>query len=580
MLESMQSAPVEPAGGDSPAGAAEAAAGSGARAVGRVDRLRAELRELADRGGGPPSTSELRAFLQARRVTADELDQLLAQPAAAPPARPASLVTKADVDGRLDPRPREAPGTGECRSTTMNAEPWDDPDDPFAVPDPKPARRDRDGDPGGDAYGRDDAVDLLVQDLLEDHARTGRLSRSAVSALALRRGLTAPQLQQALADLAEADIGLSSDREGDGYDGHDDLDGGAIRRQVGNAVRDQLGAYLAQAGKIVLLTAEEEVRLGSAIAAGQQADALLAVGGAERGNLSRLRALSRDGRAAHQRLVRANLRLVVSVARHPRYAYCGLDLADRIQDGNLGLLRAADKFDATRGFKFSTYATWWIRQSVERGIADRGRLIRLPVHVHEKLLVLRRVRSALECQLGRTPTLHELAAQLHEDPGTVAAMLEHLQPTLSLDAPVGPDGDVTFGDLLAEDADVDGRQDPVELVLAADRQRAIDLALHRSLTAQQRDVLVRRFGLGERPEETLQEIADTASLTRERIRQIEAKALERLQTRPENRGLYEYLSEQAGQELVTPLDARLAAEAREAAERARKRRYRQPAKLS
>ncbi len=493
----------------------------------RITELRAQMKALANVGTTPTST-QLRSFLRQHRVTADELD-VLTVPVEHDPVSVAAPPARAKSDGAAD-----EPATDV----------WVDPQDPFAVHDPKPPRvREQ------RARGIEVAAGLrgqrLVSDLLDDHERTGRLRHNDVVALARRRGLDAHELEEVMDDLAEAGVDLDDEVAEPGYDGRNDLDGGKTRQQIGSVERDQLAAYLTQAGKIALVTAPDEVRLGSAISAGQQADELLDLEASTGKDRPRLREIARAGRQAHQQLVRANLRLVVSIARHPRYAYGGVELSDRIQDGNMGLLRAADKFDATLGYKFSTYATWWIRQQIERGIADRGRLVRLPVHYHEQVQRARSRQWRLQNQLGRPATLDELASDLQEDPGTVAALLAHTQQAASLDAPLSFDQGLTLGDLLAGNEEVDARRDPIEVVLATELQRELELVMRCSLSERDRTVLTRRYGLGESGEsETLQAIAADVGLTRERVRQIANSALKKLRARPEAAALYEYLVQQ------------------------------------
>jgi RNA polymerase primary sigma factor len=233
--------------------------------------------------------------------------------------------------------------------------------------------------------------------------------------------------------------------------------------------------------------------------------------------------------------------LVVSIAKLGRYAASGVELPDRIQDGNLGLIHAAKKFDATLGYKFSTYATWWIRQAIDRGIADRGRLIRLPVHMHERVMKLRRVRNRLLDRIDREPTLRELAEGMGEDPGTVAALLEHLQPIASTDAVVGTDGDVTLGDLLGEKADVDGRLDPAEVALTSARHRDLKAVMDAVLDQREQRAINRRFGLDDGDDQTLDVVGREIGVTRERARQILNKALTRLSMSSQTLPLYAYL---------------------------------------
>jgi RNA polymerase sigma factor (sigma-70 family) len=304
------------------------------------------------------------------------------------------------------------------------------------------------------------------------------------------------------------------------------------------------------------LWAEDEVRLGRLIKTGQEADRVLNgdVCDLAAGELTRLQHASEAGRRAHNDLVQSNLRLVVSIARKSRYAHSGIDLIDRIQDGNIGLLRAADKFNYSLGYKFSTYATWWIRQSIERGIADRSRLIRLPVHFHEKLLKVLRMKRRLAARYDREPTLRELAEELSMDPGEAQAVLDWARPTVSIDSVFTDEGDLTLGDLLAADTDIDGRTDPADIVLSAARQRDTEQVLDDLLDARAALILRNRYGIGGRPEQTLQMIGDQVGLTRERVRQLETKALETLRVSPTTRQLYEYLVNETDDVNAEPSD--------------------------
>jgi len=257
---------------------------------------------------------------------------------------------------------------------------------------------------------------------------------------------------------------------------------------------DALGTYLREIGRHPLLTAADEVTLAKRIEKGED-DATV-------------------------RMVTANLRLVVSIAR--RYRSTGIPLLDLIQEGNLGLLRAVEKFDWRKGFKFSTYATWWIRQAIQRGIADRGRTVRLPVHIHEQLVRLRRERRELEATLGREATPDELGRAAGMSTARVLQLLGAGLAPLSLETPVGDSGETTIGDFVSDDRD-ELFTDVLRTVGRMELERALS-----TLPERERMILALRFGLtGEEPM-TLERIGERFGLTRERIRQLEAKALAKL----------------------------------------------------
>ncbi|MGY1631858.1 RNA polymerase sigma factor RpoD/SigA [Geodermatophilus sp. SYSU D01186] len=382
-----------------------------------------------------------------------------------------------------------------------------------------------------------------------------------MTTLAQRRGLSSDGVEDVLLRLAALGVELSEQRREPRYDGAGDLDGGRIRRQVGSVERDQLGAYLAAASRIPLLTAEQEVRLGRAIRAGQEALRALAAddvtSSTPGGSRRRYAPIIEAGRRAHSELVCANLRLVVSIAKLPRYSRSGVELPDRIQDGNTGLMRAADKYDPELGYKFSTYATWWIRQSIDRGAGDRGRAIRLPVHMYDRAKMVRAAKARLESQLDRPVTLGELAADLGLEAGRVAAILTWSEPVLSYDTLVGDEEDTPLLDLLAGDSQDASCADPATVVLA--RQLDSDLAalLAAVLSPRQVEVLQRRYGLDGRDASTLDDIGDHLGVTRERVRQIQVKAMELLQADPRVDALYEYLVDHAlDGVLASPLEPR------------------------
>ena len=287
---------------------------------------------------------------------------------------------------------------------------------------------------------------------------------------------------------------------------------------------DPLRDYLQRIGRTRLLTAEEEVELAQRIEVGVLAGERLVTREGLTGKEKReLQFLERDGQVAYDHFVHANLRLVVSIAK--RYAGRGLPIMDVIQEGNLGLVRAVEKFDYTTGNKFSTYATWWIRQSVLRGIADASRLIRIPVHTVEKIEKLDRIRRDLAGELGRVPTLLELAdaAQISTEEVLKLQNTEH--DTVSLGLPIGEDGSAELGDLI-EDTDSAEPFEAIEMDMRHDDiTRRLDELPQRDAT-----VIRLRFGLDGRQAMTLDEVGELYGITRERVRQLETRSLKRLRS--------------------------------------------------
>jgi RNA polymerase sigma factor (sigma-70 family) len=295
-----------------------------------------------------------------------------------------------------------------------------------------------------------------------------------------------------------------------------------------------------------LIDATREVELWSLISQGTAAQEeldRLGPDGLDDGTNRRLQSQATAGRCAHAELVCANLRLVVSIAKARRYESSGVEFADRIQDGNRGLLRAADKFDGSKGHKFSTYATWWIRQAIERGIGDRGRAIRIPAHMHEKVQRVRKAVGRLTRRLDRQPTLTEISDATEIDPGTVQAILDLMQPIRSLDALLGDSGDLHLSDVLVVTGERDGRADPAEIVSHAMLYHDLTRMLKALLPPRAASIVARRFGLGTGEEETLEVIAADFGITRERVRQIQGKSLETLRTDDQIACLRAYLGD-------------------------------------
>ncbi len=288
------------------------------------------------------------------------------------------------------------------------------------------------------------------------------------------------------------------------------------------AMGDSVHTYLKSIGRTSLLTAEQEVDLAKRIEAGLFAEHKLDTEpDLSQGFRRDLEAVAEDGRRAKAHMLEANLRLGVSVAK--KYTDRGLSLLDVVQEGNLGLIRAVEKFDYTKGYKFSTYAMWWIRQAIQRGFADSARTIRLPVHVLEMLSKLSRVERDMHQRLGREPTPEELAVELDRTPDQIEELLRTSRQPISLDSTIGEDGETSIGDLI-EDVDAPEASEMVDRQLMAEQLRsALD-----ALTPREATIMSMRFGLYDGNPHTLDEIGRALGLTRERIRQLEKQSLSKL----------------------------------------------------
>ena len=307
-------------------------------------------------------------------------------------------------------------------------------------------------------------------------------------------------------------------------------------KRVAQPEEDLVRLYLNDVGKHGLLTKDDEVRLAQAVEAGQRARAeLVAEGVTEPGRRRQLSRLVREGDEATETFVMANLRLVVSIAR--KYQAADFPLLDLVQEGNLGLIHAVEKFDWRKGFKFSTYATWWIRQAISRGIANSGRTVRLPVHAGDLLNRVIRSRGHLEGQLGRRPTITELAADLGLEETKVIEILRHVGEPMSLSEQVRSDGDAELGDFV-EDHSAVSPFDAAAAALLSDEVAKMLLVLDQ----REREILQLRFGLDRGLPRTLEEVGDHFHLTRERIRQIEARAMSKLRHPTADRNAHDLLS--------------------------------------
>jgi RNA polymerase primary sigma factor len=349
----------------------------------------------------------------------------------------------------------------------------------------------------------------ILRELAEAGVRLGNEATDA-AAPAVPSAATAVAVATAIAEAeAAAEAASSSAAEAD-LDDHTP------------AMGDSVHTYLKSIGRTSLLTAEQEVDLAKRIEAGLYAEHKLDnepdLADAYRLDLAEV---AEDGRRAKMHMLEANLRLVVSVAK--KYSDRGLTLLDVVQEGNLGLIRAVEKFDYTKGYKFSTYAMWWIRQAIQRGFADSARTIRLPVHVLEMLSKLSRVERDMHQKLGREPTPEELAVELDRTPDQIEELLRTSRQPISLDSTIGEDGETSIGDLI-EDTDAPEASELVDRQLMASELRS---ALG-CLTPREATIMSMRFGLYDGNPHTLDEIGRALGLTRERIRQLEKQSLSKL----------------------------------------------------
>ncbi|WP_225214359.1 RNA polymerase sigma factor [Cellulomonas avistercoris] len=320
------------------------------------------------------------------------------------------------------------------------------------------------------------------------------------------------------------------------YSDADDDDAPAQQVVTAGATADPVKDYLKQIGKVALLNAEQEVELAKRIEAGLFADEKLAeIRDTLEPKMRReLEWIAQDGRRAKNHLLEANLRLVVSLAK--RYTGRGMLFLDLIQEGNLGLIRAVEKFDYTKGYKFSTYATWWIRQAITRAMADQARTIRIPVHMVEVINKLARVQRQMLQDLGREPTPEELAKELDMTPEKVVEVQKYGREPISLHTPLGEDGDSEFGDLI-EDSEAVVPADAVSFTLLQEQlHQVLD-----TLSEREAGVVSMRFGLTDGQPKTLDEIGKVYGVTRERIRQIESKTMSKLRHPSRSQVLRDYL---------------------------------------
>src|SRR4051812_10413019 len=376
-----------------------------------------------------------------------------------------------------------------------------------------------------------------VKDLITKGKEAGFLTPEDVSNALQAAELPPEQMDAVLQVLGEEGIEILD------ASAEDDLDDAKRRKEeeeqlaLKTPTSDPVRMYLKEIGKVPLLTAEEEVDLAKRIEAGLFASEKLA-GPSARKLADKLRreleAIERDGQIAKRKLVEANLRLVVSIAK--RYVGRGMLFLDLIQEGNLGLIRAVEKFDYTKGYKFSTYATWWIRQAITRAIADQARTIRIPVHMVETINKLIRIQRQLLQDLGREPMPEEIAKEMDLTPDKVREILKVSQEPVSLETPIGEEEDSHLGDFI-EDSDAVVPVDAASFILL---QEQLDSVLH-TLSDREKKVIQLRFGLTDGHPRTLEEVGREFGVTRERIRQIESKTLSKLRHPSRSQKLRDYL---------------------------------------
>ena len=380
----------------------------------------------------------------------------------------------------------------------------------------------------------------VVGELLEKAAAQGYLITDDIPDLLPEAEETLEQLEEIFISLHEAGIEV--------YDEHVDAEGEQALGVTGTGCNtddgmydlsnissdDTVGLYLREMARVPLLTIEEEVRLAKALEAARRAQEILSNDGSDPVEREVLKRRIEDGLAAREHLIKANTRLVVSIAK--KYVGRGVPFLDLIQEGNLGLMKAVEKFDYSRGYRFSTYATWWIRQTITRAIADQGRTIRVPVHMSDRIRRLYNTARQLEQEYGRRPTPEEIAVEMDMEPRKVQWMLKVSWRPLSLERPVGEDGDSELGSFIEDETSPTPTQSAYRCLLGEKVKEMLA-----TLGPREARILRLRFGLINGRSYTLEEVGQKFGLTRERIRQIEGKALRRLRHPRRSRQLRDYL---------------------------------------
>nr|NLI51250.1 RNA polymerase sigma factor [Propionibacterium sp.] len=385
----------------------------------------------------------------------------------------------------------------------------------------------------------EDEDDLTVEDVATGKVEAVKFQREGDDVVLTVGGTkrSLDEVDEGSFDTSEAEKdekAITSEDEGFVVSDADDTDEPEQQVMAAGATADPVKDYLKQIGKVALLNAEQEVSLAKRIEAGLFADEKLTAGEVAPSDLDDYEWIAEDGRRAKNHLLEANLRLVVSLAK--RYTGRGMLFLDLIQEGNLGLIRAVEKFDYTKGYKFSTYATWWIKQAITRAMADQARTIRIPVHMVEVINKLARVQRQMLQDLGREPTPEELAKELDMTPEKVIEVQKYGREPISLHTPLGEDGDSEFGDLIEDSEAVV----PAEAVNFTLLQEQLHDVLD-TLSEREAGVVSMRFGLTDGQPKTLDEIGKVYGVTRERIRQIESKTMSKLRHPSRSQVLRDYL---------------------------------------
>lgn len=374
-------------------------------------------------------------------------------------------------------------------------------------------------------------VKAAIDELLTRAGRRGFVTMAEIQQELEEAEAPGSAFDEAMEAVRERGLDVREDSDDDFDSLH--IDQGAV------GLSDPVSMYLRQIGRVPLLTPQQEVELAMALEAGRQAGTKLSQSGTKAkprtsDGTARLLRTVRTGERAEKRLVEANLRLVVSIAK--RYVGNGMPLLDLIQEGNLGLMKAVEKFDYRKGYRFSTYATWWIRQAVSRALADQSRTIRVPVHLVETIYNVSKAQRRLFQELGREPTVEEIAHEIELTPGRVRELSRISQGTVSLETPVSDKGESTLGDFVPDKA----AEVAVEGAAFKLLQEYVALALE-GLTERERQIILMRFGLEDGRVRTLGELSTHFDVTRERIRQLETRALYKLRRKSEGRRLESYL---------------------------------------